>query len=64
MDHDQITHTMDTNKLILEKTFAFVQTKKFLSEKVPWLEAKKKFPIDAEKFMKDSKKIAKSPPTI
>lgn len=31
---------MDTNKILLKNTFAFVQTEKFLSpEKTPWLES-------------------------
>ncbi len=48
MNRDQtIKQTIDINKIILENTYAFVQTEKFLSEKAPWLEpwfeAKKRF---------------------
>jgi hypothetical protein len=46
MYQQQITEQIiDSNKILLENTFAFVQTKKFLShlsEKAPRLEAKKK----------------------
>jgi hypothetical protein len=46
MDQKQITtQIMDSNKILLENTFVFVQTEEFLfhlSEKVPQLEARKK----------------------